>query len=955
VNLEDPALVRLLADERDVTLGRTPAGPVLYRRNQLLATRMTAPAAAIVFGDDVADREDLDDLGVVRLWLRPQADALALWQTRRRLVSPVHVFTPLLALAGAAAVDAVRSWLTVDGLFIDQIEFARLLGSPGRPVRLMPLAGPTVDDRPPAAVRLPAGMLVVAPAGDQASARPMYPAALPGVLAVAAIDMDRRELTPTSGWGDWVDVTWLGDGPVPGTAAAAAAVAAIVEAMPPPVNVAGAVSTLARTTGILRERRVLRLEDGTAETFAWPELTGDDVLRLAEDERWERDRWVDDDVEDSHLGLPGPTLGGEHLSQPPPSAGQNPRTAGGYGRGEAGRHTDRGDAAAEPIPAERAKGGHWLVGTRLMAPGGDPMPRDECLVTATTYEVQLMASRVPPVGTLEDVPVPLSMQAAPPGTPVEMVVQPLGGGLTVVGPAAVAFALGDEPGGTLRIHTPDDPGRYRMRCLLYSIGSLLQARLITVEVRERPTLLSAALRVEVDFSVATTLDGAYLDGLEPVTLSIFVNSSDGGDTHDIVYRGGEGIEPVTGSLSVSAGEVSSVAHLVRARLRRISWGSDQPWEEKFAPRYGAGRPDTAQFFRDLQTLALAGYRLWGALFPELARLADQEFPTRKEIRELLGRPGAIELSARDSLKLSLPASFIYDYPLRETPAAEICPDFAAAYAARDQLLTQSCFLIGCRHGDDEGYFCPSGFWGLRHQVSLVRSVAGRDPEMEAARKVLRGGQRGEAVSIIEVDDTPTGIAAATTDPRFTGRLAHLERLEQLFTDRLTITERRDEALTLMSAARDHVVYFFCHGIRTPDNYPGLVIGAVNDIPITQSTFGEYVRWRRTRPLVFVNGCETAALEPDSAYTLVGALVRECGAAGVIGTETTVFEPTATRFAEVFHAAFLTEWYTVAEALRRARLALLEDGNPLGLGYTAYAPVALRLEARRQAGDPPPHR
>src|SRR6185437_5769512 len=100
MNLDDGALAGLLAGEPDVALGRTAAGLVLYRRSQLLTAVMTAPAAVAIFGDAVTDREDLYDLGLVRLWLRPEADALALWESRRQLVRPVHVFSPLPAVAG---------------------------------------------------------------------------------------------------------------------------------------------------------------------------------------------------------------------------------------------------------------------------------------------------------------------------------------------------------------------------------------------------------------------------------------------------------------------------------------------------------------------------------------------------------------------------------------------------------------------------------------------------------------------------------------------------------------------------------------------------------------------------------------------------------------------------------------------------------------------------------------
>jgi len=43
-------------------------------------------------------------------------------------------------------------------------------------------------------------------------------------------------------------------------------------------------------------------------------------------------------------------------------------------------------------------------------------------------------------------------------------------------------------------------------------------------------------------------------------------------------------------------------------------------------------------------------------------------------------------------------------------------------------------------------------------------------------------------------------------------------------------------------------------------------------------------WRTARPLVFINGCHTTALEPRRALELVSAFVVDAFASGVIGTE-----------------------------------------------------------------------
>ena len=68
-----------------------------------------------------------------------------------------------------------------------------------------------------------------------------------------------------------------------------------------------------------------------------------------------------------------------------------------------------------------------------------------------------------------------------------------------------------------------------------------------------------------------------------------------------------------------------------------------------------------------------------------------------------------------------------------------------------------------------------------------------------------------------------------------------------------------------------------------------------------------------------------------------------GASGVIGTEITVFETLAGPFALAFWRHALSGTIGVGEAIRRARLELLQAGNPLGLVYTPFVFAGTRIE------------
>ncbi|MFF5208102.1 S8 family serine peptidase [Streptosporangium sp. NPDC000396] len=77
------------------------------------------------------------------------------------------------------------------------------------------LGGHTFDDRPSplveAALAELTGTVVVACAGNTASDRPFWPAALSGVIAVGALDAAEESRTPFSAYGPWVDACARGE------------------------------------------------------------------------------------------------------------------------------------------------------------------------------------------------------------------------------------------------------------------------------------------------------------------------------------------------------------------------------------------------------------------------------------------------------------------------------------------------------------------------------------------------------------------------------------------------------------------------------------------------------------------------------------------------------------------------------------------------------------------------
>ena len=84
----------------------------------------------------------------------------------------------------------------------------------------------------------------------------------------------------------------------------------------------------------------------------------------------------------------------------------------------------------------------------------------------------------------------------------------------------------------------------------------------------------------------------------------------------------------------------------------------------------------------------------------------------------------------------------------------------------------------------------------------------------------------------------------------------------------------------------------------------------------------------------------AHFTPEKAVEFVSTFI-ENGAAGVIGAEIAIFEPLACAFAEECLRHFL-QGVPIGEAVRKARLALLQSGNPLGLAYLPFVLPSVHL-------------
>jgi hypothetical protein len=609
-------------------------------------------------------------------------------------------------------------------------------------------------------------------------------------------------------------------------------------------------------------------------------------------------------------------------------------------RGLFGREGKKG----KPVFREEAKGGE-VVNT-----GFSPLPDPASFVAPHTplaraenyyfwLEVGLQVR-----GSIEEKPTPLPRKLLPEQARLKVVLFPFPGGLQLT-PGATQGELQLLPGGGAAVarqpislppplagsplaqrrmffplRTPDRAGSYSLRCNIYYQQLLVQSRLVRVMVMSAPGPVKGALQSTLDYTITESLGAEQLSPLSPYSLSLMLNDN-GDGTHSFRFFGEKDIAT---HAHFDAGQLQDLIQQARGALRRASWDDENEWQEEKTYRYGGPR-DLLRLKQDLVRLAIRGYRFYDQIIDALAGEEDAD-----RLAEVMRKPGLIQIAFKESERLILPAALIYDHPL-DTALGDyqLCPAFSLSLEEKPKLQESPCFQGGCPSYGQPQIVCPSGFWGFRHALGMPLSI----------------GQDGlSAHPYITYQGTPQMLVGVSTDPGFKLRKAHETTLQNLTGQKgwqFLEGDKRDEFLALMRDQKPQLVYFYCHG-GMAGTLPYLKVGSPAEMGITRDNLrNERIRWKENRPLVFINGCHTTALEPEKAYNFVGAFVKTAYASGVIGTEITIFEQLGRAFAEEFIERFLAG-DPLGQAVRGARLALLKQGNPLGLVYLPFALAELRL-------------
>jgi Peptidase family C25 len=549
--------------------------------------------------------------------------------------------------------------------------------------------------------------------------------------------------------------------------------------------------------------------------------------------------------------------------------------------------------------------------------------------------------------SIEKTPVP-PPENVPDNARLTVKLFPFEGEMDLIGPTRGELVL--RPDGRARVSRraaagPDDPdlrerllffpvrpakrkGVQRLRCNLYYGSTLLQSRLISCEVGAvgaEPA--GPGLASELDYSLATTVDLDTLARIPEHDLSLLSNGGGvtGQRTHQFrFFRGGD--EEFDADASLGEQKIAKGIMGIRGALRRASWNTEDEFKKENKNRYPKAPGDPGRFAEDLIRMARRGRDLYLDITGNLS----EGTKSRKELEVSTREPRRIQVASTDP-NFYLPAAVFYDHPLETAPSAaeeakyRLCDAFTAALDDSSAPLEKSpCVMGECPNRADTFVVCPSGFWGYRHEIGWP--VGGAKP----LTKVKFGGRAEMAIGV-------------STDKRLEFREEHVRRI--LAMGKGEVADSRGGFGALAKSTSPHLVYFYCHGGSTaPMGVPFLELGPQGSTGLNRSFLdSEEIKWEHhPRPVVFINGCHTTALEPETLSSLVGAFVEDAKAIGVVGTEVTVFESLACAFAEAVLGKFLDGSMTIGEAIRRARFDLLRDRIPLGLVYVPFIAADTQL-------------
>jgi hypothetical protein len=153
--------------------------------------------------------------------------------------------------------------------------------------------------------------------------------------------------------------------------------------------------------------------------------------------------------------------------------------------------------------------------------------------------------------------------------------------------------------------------------------------------------------------------------------------------------------------------------------------------------------------------------------------------------------------------------------------------------------------------------------------------------------------------------------------------------------------------TTAENADDYVLYLACErrlaGLSLPSHSHSVQLRHLRDeLRLRNRRMMQTGRATGRRPLVFLNACGSASLDPAAITSFPKLfLSKNMGFLGFIGTETTIPDAFGRVFAEVFYRNFVGG-LSLGRSLHAARWYMLRHKSPLGILYTLFADPEIRV-------------
>ncbi|MEA2562127.1 MAG: elongation factor Tu [Acidobacteriota bacterium] len=471
------------------------------------------------------------------------------------------------------------------------------------------------------------------------------------------------------------------------------------------------------------------------------------------------------------------------------------------------------------------------------------------------------------------------------------------------------------------LRAPQDTQLAVARVGFYYRNALLQSLRLATRTGESGDGFS----LTVDYTISESLADLHLIPERP-RLSVVTNDN-GDGRHQITVRSVRGGDPgPSTSFELDDETIGGVISQMRSVLR----------SEAVAPT--RRKRSRNQLVEDLRRLAPWGWQLHAALAGQFLAAWNT---VRENPEELV-----IHISRPTNASFTLPWSLLYEIQLdsdyldseMNVRKLRIC-DVVNQWDERSPLfegLPRQCPLAG-EPWHRENVLCPFGFWGYRYSVEQLSST-------------------DRPVTLIAPETSPhMAVGLTQYDVDASALEKHLNKLRQLLLERFPqarVEEGKSKKEIRALLGQDlALVYFYCHGERPRAKDPKTYLGVGRSERITPEDVIGWIQgwlqdgrvvWDRVRPLIFINACHSAEINPDTLITYLNAFIGTAKAAGVIGTEVKVYQPLAMELAAEFFQLFMRQGYTVERSLREVRLSFLADGNLFGLVYTPYCWADLQL-------------